>query len=429
MSCPEPDRPHVVLITSHDLGRHLGCYGIDTVETPHLDELAANGVQFAHAYGTSPKCSPSRGSMLTGRYPQSNGLMGLVHSPWHWRLNTGERTLPELLGAAGYETHLAGLQHVAPDADRLGFEHQHDGDDAADTAAAAREIFDGNADRPIYAQFGFHEVHRPLDREPYDEDGIFVPDYLEGTPAQREDLARFQAEVNYLDDRVGDVLAAIDAAGVREQTIIVFATEHGIPYPGAKGTLRSAGVEIAMLMDGPGQTFVQSAPVETVFSNVDVLPTIFDAIGIPIPDQVEGVSFQPYLAGETDEPPRDAVFTQYHTPTRGIITNQYNLIRHFSPGRTPQYPTAAPPRGSASTAEDLPYAQLYDLRADPYELEDIGSGHSEVVTALTTRLRTWMADIDDPLIQGPIRKPYYQRAMHDVLTRDQERSEADRFFE
>lgn len=425
-----PDRPNVVLITSHDLGRHLGCYGIDAVDTPNLDGLAVDGIRFANAYATSPKCSPSRGSMLTGRYPQSNGLMGLVHSPWNWRLNDGERTIPELLGDVGYETHLAGLQHVAPDAARLDFDHRHAaGRDAAATAAAASEVLDGDADRPIYAQFGFHEVHRPLECDPHDEDGVFVPDYLEGTAEQRADLARFQGEVNYLDERVGEVLTALEDAEVRDETVIVFATEHGIPYPGAKGTLRSAGVGIAMLMDGPGPAFDRKRPVEAVFSNVDVLPTVFDAIDVPIPAPVEGVSFLPYLAGEDADPPRDAAFTQYHTPTRGIITDRYNLIRHFSSGRTPQYPTAAPPTGSASTNEDLPYAQLFDLDADPFELADIGPDAPDVVTDLSTRVRTWMADIDDPLLQGPIRKPYHQRAMHDLLTRDQSSQESRPFFE
>jgi arylsulfatase A-like enzyme len=118
-------RPNVVLITAHDLGQHIGCYGVDTVETPNLDALADREVRFANACASTPVCSPSRGSLHTGRYPQSNGLLGLTHQPWWWRLDDGEQTIPELLGEAGYETHLAGIQHVTPDASRLSFDHHH----------------------------------------------------------------------------------------------------------------------------------------------------------------------------------------------------------------------------------------------------------------------------------------------------------------
>ena len=81
--------PNIIIITTHDTGRHFGCYGVDTVHTPAIDAIADDGFKFTNYFTTSPVCSPSRGAMLTGRYPQSNGLIGLTHSPWDWCFNEG----------------------------------------------------------------------------------------------------------------------------------------------------------------------------------------------------------------------------------------------------------------------------------------------------------------------------------------------------
>ena len=418
-------RPHVVLITCHDLGQHLGCYGVDAVETPALDGLASSGRRFENAVTTAPVCSPARGSLLTGRYPQSNGLMGLTHSPWWWRLGDGEATIPELLGRAGYETHLAGLQHVAPDDDRLGFDRRHSRDrDAGETAAAAREIF-ADADGPIYAQFGFFETHRSLDREPEDGADVFVPGYLRETEEMRADLGRFQAEIEYLDERVGELLDGLEEEGARDRTIVVFAVDHGVPYPGAKWWCRDPSVEIALLMDGPGAAFDGEA-VDAPISTVDVLPTLFDALALPVPDRVEGRSFYPYLAGEADERPRDAAFTQYTEAgkeARGVVTEEYTLIRNFGAGRTVDFPVDADPasRGPSPgpAADPLPYAQLYDRRADPYDLKDVADERPGVVSELSDRVRAWMARIDDPLLRGGVRYPYHERAMRELLGADE----------
>ena len=118
-------KPNILIITNHDSGRHFGCYGVETVHTPAIDALAADGLRFENYFATVPLCSPSRGAMLTGRYPQSTGLMGLTHAPWHWSLNKGEQHLSHILRDAGYHTALFGLQHEAADVQTLGFEALH----------------------------------------------------------------------------------------------------------------------------------------------------------------------------------------------------------------------------------------------------------------------------------------------------------------
>ena len=115
---------NVLMITCHDLGRHIGCYGVKTVHTDNIDGLAKKGVRFQNYFATDCLCSPSRGSILTGRYPQANGLMGLTHQPWEWSFKKGEKHVAAILGEAGYETTLVGLQHVTSgDPGSLGYQH------------------------------------------------------------------------------------------------------------------------------------------------------------------------------------------------------------------------------------------------------------------------------------------------------------------
>jgi arylsulfatase A-like enzyme len=425
------DRPNVVLITAHDLGQFLGCYGVESVQTPALDSLADRGVQFENAYATTPVCSPARGSLLTGRYPQSNGLMGLTHPPWNWRLGDREQALPALLGEAGYETHLVGLQHVASNPSRLGFLHHHSENAVATetTAAAERTFANAGDDRPFYVQVGFSEVHRPFERGTYDEDGIAVPRYLEGTPETVTDVAQFQAAVNYLDERVGEVLGALDDHGHRDDTVVVFAADHGIPYPGAKWSCRLAGLRTALLMDGPGPEFSGRETVDGVASAVDVVPTILKALGLPVPDDVEGTSFRDYLTGDAAEPPRDSAFAQYtedmkrDNESRCVVTEDSHLIRYFDQGRTVDYPVAVDPEAFAAherrmpTGGARPFAQLFDVQSDPAELADLAGqdGREREVADLTDRLVQWMSTVEDPLLDGPVRVPYYERAMEDAL--------------
>jgi arylsulfatase A-like enzyme len=419
-------QPNVVLITAHDLGRHLGCYGVDTVETPRIDALADRGVRFEDAYSTAAVCSPGRGSLLTGRYPQSNGLLGLTHDPWGWSLDAGEVAFPAVLREHGYETHLAGFHHVdQSNPGRLGYETVHAGEfEAETTVGAAGSVLD-DADDPFFLQVGFTEVHRSFDHGVHDEDGVTVPPYLEATETTRADLARFQAAVGRFDSLVGQVLDALDRSGHREDTVVVLTSDHGIPYPGAKWCLRRAGIEVPLVVAGP--TGAERDAVGSVASLVDVVPTLLDVVGAPTPDPVEGVSFADHLAGDAPAP-REAAFAQYtedmkrDNESRCVVTDDWHLIRYFDQGRTVDYPVDVDPVAFADhvermpTAGTRPYAQLFDLRNDPHELDDRGgdSDAEDRVEALSGRLLSWMAAVDDPLLGGPTRLPYYEAAMRDL---------------
>ena len=292
--------PNVVLITCHDLGCYLGCYGA-AVETPRIDEFAASGALFENHYVTAPQCSPSRGSLLTGRYPHVNGLMGLAHG--EWELHDGERILSHYLGDLGYETHLFGLQHITQDTDRLQFDYVHSEGNlypgvspAVHQANRARNVADvvsgflerGGYDTPFFASIGFFELHRVeeengrfgFDSDHYetaDPDTIQPPSFLPDRRGIRQDLAEMHGMVRAVDDAVGTILDALERCGLEEETLVVFTTEHGIAFPRAKGSCYDAGIEAALLLRYPG---VADGGVryDELLSNVDVLPTILDLV-------------------------------------------------------------------------------------------------------------------------------------------------------
>ena len=179
--------PVVVMITCHDLGRHLGLYGRATVPSAHLDALGASGLVFDAAFCTAPHCSPARGSMSTGRYPHRNGLLGLAHPPYDFRLHPEALTTAAHLRAHGFGTHLFGLQHVAASAQAAGFAtaHPYPGPAAigADVAAQVEHFTRALPPGPLYIEINLEEPHRPYDQggaTPDDPASVAVPVFLPG---------------------------------------------------------------------------------------------------------------------------------------------------------------------------------------------------------------------------------------------------------
>ncbi len=430
----EPDRPNILMITCHDLGRHLGCYGVETVDSKHIDTLAARGIRFANYFSTSPTCSPSRGSMLTGRYPQSNGLLGLTHAPWWWKFNEGERHLAAILKDAGYHTVLVGLQHVTQEDPRsLGYQTVLSKRAlAAETVRAAKTFLaePKSTGKPFFMKVGFSEVHRRggsfRHRKPDTARGVTIPPFLKDTEEIRDDLARFQADVRALDGHVGEILSAIAASRAADDTIVIFTSDHGIPYPGAKWSLRDAGFEVPLILYHGKTKGLQGGKVfSQLISNVDLLPTLLDLVGVKIPQNVQGVSFKDLINGHTQRAPREYVLGQRISHAlrdntgRTVRTDRYKLIRYFEKGRSVIYPTDAnPTRVSQHTQRPRrngtrPFVQLFDLHEDPHEFQDVASRpeYAAVVNDLSRRLYAWMQEVDDPLLAGPIATPYYRQSI------------------
>jgi arylsulfatase A-like enzyme len=413
-------RPNVLLISVHDLGTRLGCYGFDSAPSPNLDKLAAEGVRFERNFATATFCSPSRGAIITGKYPHTNGLMGLVNLGWDW--DASNVTLARALGGAGYDTTLFGLQHEARK-DRvadLGFQHVAalTGNRCGDVFPAVEDFLAargaGNS-RPFYARVGFFEVHRPFDSyTPEDPAAVSLPNYLTDTPGAREDLARYDRAIRRMDDAVGRVLRALDAAGLKENTLVAFTTDHGSPFPRAKGTLYDAGIHTALLLRWPAG-FAGGRIVREMTSNIDLFPTVLEAADAAVPAEIQGRSFLPLLRGE-DYTPRDLVFAGKNTHRvdvkRCVRSDRFKYIRNYAPGPALLLSTDAE---ISLTRRDLgndhiqprPEVELYEIEADPAERTNL-AGRAEFAAAeeqLARRLRAIQEDTSDPLLAGPIQRP------------------------
>lgn len=425
--------PSVLFFTCHDLGQHLGCYGQATVTSPALDALAADGVRFAHSFCTAPQCSPSRASLHTGRYPHSAGVMGLAHPPFGWRLDPRERHVAQLLSAEGYTTTLVGMQHLVEHGaeHELGYERVLPVAPAYDEADAAVGVLRELAQqrhRPFYLEVGFEEPHRPYDfggAQPDTSRGVAIPPYLPDVPESRQDLAAFQGAIRQMDQAVGRILHALDDLDIADQTCVVFATDHGAAMPRAKCTLYDPGIEVALLWRWPA-ALPPGRVVSEMVSNVDVTPSLLEALGLPVSASVQGRSFWPLLSGSGPAyVPRSEIFAEktfhtYYEPMRAMRTLEHKLIVNFEVStavdvpadvrQSPIYPLTLSEFGAVR-----PPVELYDLQADPWEQRNLAD-RPELATIqadLRRRLLRWMEQTDDPLLRGPVASPYYA----DALTR------------
>jgi N-sulfoglucosamine sulfohydrolase len=419
------EKPHILQIICHDLGRHLGCYGIRTVHTPALDRLAAEGVRCARSFCTSPGCSPSRAALATGRYPHATGVLGLAHAHFGWELAPGQRHIATLLAEQGYRTILFGLQHVTYHPESLGFEEIR-GDRPADGVAENIEAFlaGRTGTRPLYAEVNFFEPHRPFDFGgvgPDTEKGVQIPPYLPENDAAREELALLQGAIRKVDAAVARILAAWERAGLAENTLVLFTTDHGIAFPRAKGSLYDSGIEVALLARWPAGGVAGGRVCEALISNVDMLPTLLEAAGVPAPETVQGRTFLSQLQGRPGTV-RAAVFAEktfheHYDPQRCVRTARHKLIHHFevsNPAYTPTDISRAPTYKTviAELAAVRGMLELYDLEQDPVEQRNLAgdADHADLVADLGRQLRAWMQETDDPLLKGSIASPFYDEA-------------------
>ncbi len=425
-------RPNIVFITCHDLGRHLACYGQGTVPSPALDSLAARGLLFERSFCTAPQCSPSRAALHTGRHAHANGMHGLAHDPFRWRLHAGERHLAHYLRETGYRTALFGIQHLtdAAGAPALGYDEIYDRAPAAALGQAATDWLATQAGQtePFYLEVGFFEPHRRWDFgdvEPDDQLGAELPPYLPQTPEARAEVAQLQGAIAALDSAVGRIVAALETQGLLQDTWLIFVTDHGLAMPRAKCTLYDPGIETALLMHWPGGGLTGGRRIPQLISHVDVVPTVLEALGLDRPQRLHGRSFWKLLQGAYFQA-RDVVFAgkTFHTawePMRGLRTEDHKLVLNLCqdiainvPGDIQLSPVY--PQMIEEINARRPAVELYDLQTDPLERDNLAgqAQHQALERALLERLYRWMEGTGDPLLQGPIASPAWKEAIAEL---------------
>ena len=424
----ESKKPNILIFVPHDLGQHLGCYGMDTVDTENIDRLASEGVRFENSFCTAPQCSPSRASIFTGRYPHSNGVMGLTHDGFAWDLHDTERHLSGILSEHGWHSTLAGGAHETRKPERMGFDQILPAEDELGDACVDFLSGEKGHSRPFFLEIQMGFTHRSrigFGSKPYDEKGVEVPDYLVDDPSCQEDLAYFQGAVNKQDRFVGRILNALEESGLEGETMVIFTADHGAPFPRAKCSVYDPGLEVPLIVKWPEGPWKPGNVYKPLVSNVDYLPTLLDLLNLHLPKNVQGKSHAPLLSGDRDDySPREEIFGEmtyhdYYDPRRCIRTEEYKLIVNFSMAHSFMDPSQSWERKCRTVQpENPPYAyhpllELYDLNDDPLEFENLvgKDSHQELLEDLIKRLDVWMEDTEDSLLEGVPLSPTHKEAL------------------
>lgn len=428
---------NVLLLISDDQGLDLGCYGVP-IRTPRLDRLAREGTRFTQGFAAVSSCSPSRAVIATGLYTHQNGMYGLQHDVHHQSLLDGIETLPAMLARAGYATALVGKKHVGPDSafpyeeelvpERSGIR------DVRELAIAAASFIRSTDDRPFFVTIGYSDPHRAAvdygnDRawpgvQPvsYDLRRVPIPSHLPDIPAVRADLAEYYESLSRLDAGVGMILDDLAATGRADDTLVIFLSDNGRPFPGAKTNLYDPGLHLPLIVHAPGRP---AAVNDAMVSWTDIAPTILDWTGVAPPAYpLSGRSLLP-IVGTRGDTARDAVFASHdfheinqYYPMRAIRTRTHSYILNLA--HPLDYPVAGDVAGSPSwraIAADpairlgqrtqaaylkRPAEEMYDLARDPGELRNVAAdpAYASVKTALAERLRAMRAATRDPWLAG-----------------------------
>lgn len=409
--------PNVLYLHSHDTGRYVEPYGYPVV-TPNIQQLANQGIVFREAFCAVPTCSGSRACLLTGQYGHSNGMLGLAHRGWE--LNDYREHIVHTLRGAGYWSGLIGEQHLSLDPERLGYDRVIKVEDTRvqSVAPIAIELIGSRPPEPWFLSVGFFETHREFFAPSSVGDVLYSrpPANLPDTPDTRRDMASYKASARSLDHGVGAVLAALDEHELVDDTLVLFTTDHGIAFPGAKATLSDRGLGVALIMRGPGG-FEGGRVIDALVTHLDVYPTLCDLAGIEHPAFLQGRSLLP-LAGRRaseihDEIFAEATFHAAYEPQRCVRTQRHKYIRRYGDRERPVLANTddGPSKDLLLTLgwgdRPVPFEQLYDLAFDPNEAANVidDPGYADVRRDLAARLDEWMRDTRDPLLDGPVAPP------------------------
>jgi arylsulfatase A-like enzyme len=408
----EGRRPNFLVFIADDAGaRHFGCYGNAAVRTPNVDRLAAEGLTLDKAMLTTPQCSPSRISILTGLYPHATGAEDL-----HMPLPERHTTIAGHLRRAGYFTGHMQKAHEGPHSDRQ-FDWYHPG---LERFAA---FLDAAGERPFFLWVAFNDPHRPYEpgalAEPHDPAQVEVPPYMADTPETRADIARYYDEIGRMDGVIGRFLRLLGQRGLEEETLVVFLTDNGAPFPREKGTVYDAGVRTPLIFRWPG-VVPRGQRHDGLASVIDLAPTLLALAGIEPPAAMQGESFAAGLADPARWPARRAAFSErnWHDcdeHIRSVRTARYRLVHNAYielPFGSPADVSASPSwralyerkrNGGLTEAQALlfdvprPEIELYDTVEDPWEIRNLAAepDYQPQVAEHYALLQEWRAATGD----------------------------------
>ena len=428
----EPPK-NVIFLIADDLGSEVGCYGDPLAKTPNIDALAKAGTRFTHAFASVSSCSPSRATMLTGLPSHQCGQYGLAHATHHFQSFDKTKSIPGILNLAGYKTAVIAKLHVSPK-EVYPFQQELGGRidrDVEAMAAIAKKFIQECNGKPFFLHVGFHDPHRAakgfgneskmpatIPKTVFDPKAIKVPFFLPDHPEVRADLADYYESVARLDYGIGLMRKVLEETNVADNTLIVFLSDNGIPFPGAKTTLYDPGVRLPLIALKPGQK--PGIVNDMLVSFTDLAPTVLDWCGLSKPDAMLGHSFLLYLEQEPQEGWQEVFGShQFHEvtmyyPMRMVRTAKYKLILNLA--HDLEYPTASDLWGSPSWQSVLyhkdvmlgerstsaylhrPKEELFDLAKDPHELKNRidDADFANVRDQLRAKLATWRKATNDP---------------------------------
>ncbi len=439
----KPTRPNVVLFVTDDHGLDaLGCYGNPVIQTPHMDQLATDGVRFTRAYCTSASCAASRSVILTGHYGHATGSYGHVHDYHHFSTFDSVESLPVLLENEGYQTTRIGKYHLAPDSVyRFNTVLDVDPRSTVEMADACKETI--TSKKPFFLYFCPDDPHRGHPFTPavwsdpnsfgnrpegypgvetvtYSPSDVRVPAFLPDTEECREELAQYYQSVSRIDQGLGRLLDLIADAGKSDDTIVIYLSDNGIAFPGAKTTVYEPGIHLPLIVKDP-RSKTSGTVNEALVTWADLTPTILEMTGTIVDSKrFQGRSFAGIL-GQTSPKGWNEIYaahnfhelTMYY-PMRVIREGDHKLIWNIAYGLS--YPFASD-LWASSTWQGIhrgekthfgnrlvkdylfrPEFELYNLKTDPHELKNLATddANSKLLDRLKEKLKAFQIETKDP---------------------------------
>lgn len=441
------EKPNFVFIIADDVSEDdFGCYGNNVVKTPNIDKLASNGIRFTNVYLTASSSSPSRCSIISGRYPHSNGAAEL-HTP----LPESIIPFPFLLKNNNYYTAHAGKWHFGPSVhrafDRYTDENGYDNGNGGENNWV-RFLRERPRDKPFFFWLASHDAHRPWGADTFrithDPGLVKIPPYFADTQETRQDIASYYNEIARFDYYVGKVEEELKRQGVLNNTIIIVMADNGRPFPRCKTRVYDSGMKTPLIVFWPEGIKSKGTISSSLISSIDLAPSILELAGVNIPEDFQGISFVDVLKNPSMEI-RTAVFSEhnwhdYEAHERMIRTQDFLYVLNSRPWLTncgPADSKSSPTQhalnklrdeGSLTPAQTdvfvvpRPAEELYVIKADPQQLINVASlpKYQSELNVLRSLLNNWRSNTGDTTPKD-LTPDWYDRETGKVLKTDNRR--------